>query len=52
MDTSISKEHNWDDGKRFGHPVCKKCCIVKRADGKNNPCKGPATLSLRKESFK
>lgn len=39
----MSIEHDWDDGKRFGYQVCRKCCVVKRIDGKNKPCR-PARL--------
>jgi hypothetical protein len=40
-----AREHEWI--KRSNLIVCKKCMIVKRADGKNAPCKGSAKLSLR-----
>lgn len=39
-----AETHDWDDGKQFGYPVCRKCCTVKRRDGKNKPCRGPARL--------
>lgn len=33
---------------RYPHWLCCiKCGIVKRADGKNGPCKGPVKVTLR-----
>jgi hypothetical protein len=33
--------HDWEeDRSRFGWPYCRICGVVKRADGKNKPCRG------------
>lgn len=40
-------DHDWikRDGNDF--KFCRICNTVKRADGKNKPCKGPVKLTLR-----
>jgi hypothetical protein len=48
-------EHEWvkwdrplDQALESGHIYyCQVCGMVKRADGKNNPCKGPIKVALR-----
>ena len=42
-------QHDWFTPKFIGYPCCRKCGIVKRADGKNKPCRGRVVLSLRDE---
>jgi hypothetical protein len=39
--------HTWivkNDGK---YPFCLHCNLMKRADGKNKPCKGKVKVKLR-----
>ena len=43
-------EHKWvlrdtTSGKKYD--ICKVCGIVRRADDKNLPCKGPTKIGLR-----
>lgn len=40
-------EHDWFEYR--GLPCCRKCGFVRRADGKNMPCRGRVVLSLRDE---
>lgn len=42
-------EHDWFVPEFIGYECCRKCGIVKRRDGKNKPCRGVVTLSLRDE---
>lgn len=37
--------HDWH--LRFGLTCCKRCGIVRRADGLNRACTGPVRLGLR-----
>ena len=37
--------HAWFE--RFGLTCCKKCGIVRRADGQNSPCPGSVRIGLR-----
>ncbi len=46
----MSGEHEW-----FRHPTlifdsCKLCGIIKRADGRNKPCRGLVKIGLRSVS--
>lgn len=51
--TKHSARHDW-----FVHPkfrplvTCRKCGIVKRADGKEKPCPGPVRVALRENRVK
>lgn len=40
-----ARVHLWVPGLRWEH--CCVCGVVKRADGKNKPCKGPTKVVLR-----
>lgn len=42
---AVSNGHHWIEA--FNLVCCRDCMIVRRADDKNKPCKGPAPLSLR-----
>jgi hypothetical protein len=44
-ETCFSRRHNWRSAIPWD--FCGKCGIVKRADGKNKPCKGPARIAVR-----
>lgn len=37
--------HEWT--QRDGIEFCLACLVVRRADDRNKPCRGPARLSLR-----
>lgn len=39
-----SKDYFKDSLGKHAWDFCKVCGIIKRADGKNNPCKGPTKL--------
>ncbi len=39
--------HIWTTDLRWTWQFCKVCGIVKRADGKNKPCKGPTKVGER-----
>jgi rubrerythrin len=50
------KSHHWVQGKDKGMKpsqllydvwMCKHCGILKRADDKNKPCRGPVKVTLR-----
>lgn len=42
--------HKWVDSyKSIKGPLCLICGIMKRADGKNKPCKGPTRIATRKQ---
>lgn len=45
----LNQEHDWHEydwpKKKFS--ACKKCGFIKRADGKNKPCKGVVKVGLR-----
>ncbi len=45
----MSGEHKWTRMAGFEHEFCKVCTMVRRADDRNKPCRGPARLSLRSE---
>lgn len=52
--TTIAKSggHEWVDPTEGGRSVipgvfCRKCLLMRRADGKNRECPGPAKLTLR-----
>lgn len=38
-------DHHWIE--RFGLTCCRVCGFVRRADGKNKPCRGPVYVELR-----
>ena len=42
--------HEWVDPTTGGSVIpgvfCRKCLLMRRADGKNEKCKGPAKLRL------
>lgn len=40
-----SLAHIW--GVMLGHPCCWRCGFVRRADGKNKPCRGPTPITTR-----
>lgn len=44
-------EHVWFEKKFIAFPkpltCCRLCGIIKRADGKNKPCRGPVKVGLR-----
>lgn len=47
-------EHMWSDYShrwhaRLGLECCSECGIVRRADDKNGPCRGPIRVTLREE---
>ena len=42
-------EHDWFKPAFLKFECCRKCGIVRRSDGKNNPCRGRVVLSLRDE---
>ena len=39
--------HLWFQAKFLGYESCKNCGIIRRADGKNSPCKGVVKVVLR-----
>lgn len=39
------EEHDWREYR--GYLTCFKCGVIKRKDGKNNPCKGVVRVTLR-----
>lgn len=39
--------HEWFRPSALSYDCCRICGIVKRADGKNRPCKGPVKITLR-----
>ena len=42
-------EHDWFVPKFIGYECCRKCGVVKRADGQNKPCRGRVVIGLRDE---
>ncbi len=38
-------EHQWIN--KYEYPTCGLCGIVRRTDGKNNPCKGFIKIGIR-----
>ena len=42
------REHKWVERPVLRLTACSLCGVVKRSDGMNGPCKGPAYLELRK----
>lgn len=42
----MAEKHLWFEW--HGMTCCKLCGIVKRADGKNKPCKGEVKITLRR----
>jgi len=38
-------EHDWHE--RFNLICCRKCGLVRRADGTSNPCRGIVRVALR-----
>ncbi len=42
-----SREHRWARRETFGFTACSACGIVRRADGKNKPCRGPVVVRPR-----
>lgn len=47
--SKVKEEHNWIYPNPLGvdYPVCNKCGVVQRADGKNSPCKNHFKVTLR-----
>lgn len=41
----VEVEHHWAD--YYGVLACSTCGMVKRADGRNKPCRGKTTIGLR-----
>lgn len=45
-----SNGHEWVDPVSWGSAIpgvfCRKCLLMRRRDGKNGKCKGPAKLRL------
>lgn len=39
--------HDWKWWPNFGFNACTRCGIVRRADGKNRPCRGIVKVGLR-----
>lgn len=39
--------HDWFTYGRLNWKCCRVCGIVRRADGKNSPCKGPVAVGPR-----
>ena len=39
--------HAWVRRDGYRYDTCEICGIVRRADDKNNPCKGPVKIGLR-----
>lgn len=50
----IARPHVWDNSYQFSPTweCCSVCGIVRRADDRNAPCKGPAKISLRANHLK
>lgn len=40
--------HDWFTPNFIGYECCRACGIIKRADGKNKPCKGPVGVRPRR----
>lgn len=40
-------EHDWFFYARLGCECCRKCGIIKRADGQNKSCPGPVKVGPR-----
>lgn len=40
-------EHDWFKPDFLKWECCRKCGIVRRADDKNNPCRGVVRVGLR-----
>lgn len=47
--TGDSNGHQWGYYKDMQWESCRACGIVRRADDKNTPCKGPVKVVLRSE---
>ncbi len=43
--------HAWEHVAVVGHECCKDCGIVRRADDKNGPCRGPMKLRPMEKSW-
>jgi hypothetical protein len=44
-------DHNWVNRPPVAWEFCLTCGIVKRADGKNRPCKGPTKLRVGRDAL-
>lgn len=40
----LDKQHRWKVDASTSWPFCEVCGLVRRADGKNKPCKGPTKM--------
>ena len=40
MNKMATEDHDWMKRDQDEYKFCRKCLTVKRADGKNKPCKG------------
>lgn len=50
MDVALATaaaEHRWTTMPGCEWTFCADCNVIRRADGKNRPCRGPAGLTLR-----
>ena len=45
-------EHDWFKPDFLAYECCRKCGIVKRADGGNGPCKGVVRVEMRDDPTK
>jgi hypothetical protein len=43
----LTREHDWFMPDFIGYECCRKCGIVRRSNGKNNPCPGIVRVALR-----
>ena len=43
----IEQRHTWIKVDFMPHESCAKCGVVRRADGKNSPCRGIVLVTLR-----
>lgn len=49
-DNPGAAEHQWFTYGRLNWECCRACGIVRRADGKNSPCKGPVAVGPRESA--
>ena len=47
LNPKADEGHDWIKRDDNDFEFCRICNVVKRADGKNKPCKGPVKLTLR-----
>lgn len=43
----VYRVHEWFKPEFLTYECCRKCGIVRRADDKNSPCKGPVRVGPR-----